>query len=100
MDDITNYLIQKITHVKSGEELELSELLSGNFIESMDLSGPKFIATFTDRYSWLRDEIGVEIGDEVQVRVADYYSRDELDLISRTTSARQWVARRPRSKWM
>lgn len=54
-------------------------MLRATLIETMDLSGPKFIATFDDPYSILRDGLGLKRGDELRITIADIYERDGID---------------------
>lgn len=73
------YLFQKITHEGSGKELDLGFLKEGTFVETMDLSGPRFMLSFDDPYSYIRDTVKVKELDEVTIRVADIPGRAGLD---------------------
>jgi len=72
-------LIQEIKHIPSGETFDLGFLIEFTLAESMDLSGPKFMAEFDDPEAWLRDDVGLKEGDELEVTIADIYARDGVD---------------------
>ena len=72
-------LIQEIKHLPTGETVDLGFLVEFTLVESMDLSGPKFMVEFHDPESWLRDDVGVKEGDEIEATIADIYTNDGVD---------------------
>lgn len=79
MAEQEGYLFQKITHDSSGKEIDLGFLKDGTFVETMDLSGPRFMLSFDDPYSYIRDTLKLKELDEVTIRVADIPGRAGLD---------------------
>ena len=65
--------------------LDMGFLNSGCLIESLDLSGPKLILKFNDRYSLLRDGLKIREGDVLDVLLADWEARDGLEYRTRFT---------------
>ncbi len=76
-----NLLIQKITHMRTGEEVDISFLKGFTLIEPMDLSGPTGIFIFDDTFSSLRDGVGILEGDIFRVTLDDLYT-DESGAIN------------------
>lgn len=72
-------LFQSIKHVTSGKELDLGFLKEGQFVETMDLSGPRFMLSFDDRFSYIRGTLGLQELDEVEIHVADIPGRAGID---------------------
>lgn len=79
-------LIQKIEHLRTGEEFDLSFLTECVFVETLDLSGPRLMMEFDDSdTSYLRESLGVVAGDKVRVTLADMFSQDGMDLLMNFT---------------
>jgi hypothetical protein len=72
-------IFQKIEHVESGEELDLSWLKSANFVETLDLSGPRLMLEFDDKYRLIRDRLGMVERDRLRLTLSDVYARDGMD---------------------
>jgi hypothetical protein len=62
-------LFQKIAY--NGKELDLSFLQEGNFVETLDLSGPRLMLSFYDPDGLLRDDLGVKEKAELTISLAD-----------------------------
>lgn len=71
------YLVQSVTF--EGEELDLSMANDISFIECYDLSGPQMIMSFHDRNSYIRDEIGIKEGSELEATLDDPYNDDAYE---------------------
>ncbi len=72
-------IFQKIEHLESGEALDLSFLKECNFVETMDLSGPRLMAEFDDKFRYLRDDLKIAERDTLKMTLADIYARDGMD---------------------
>lgn len=72
MPDQEGLFIQRI--VCDGNEIDLSFLQTCCFVETLDLSGPKLIMTFSDTDSILRDDMAVAPFSELEVTFADYWN--------------------------
>jgi hypothetical protein len=76
-EDQQTYILQSVT--LGGEEFDLSLITHCAYIETFDLSGPKLILKFHDRYAFLRDQLGLKEFDEIEVTLADPFHQDGID---------------------
>jgi hypothetical protein len=73
-------LFQKMVHKRTGIEMDLSFLLEGTWVETMDLAGPRLMMEFHDPQSYIKDRVGVRPLDEITVTLADPMTRDGLNI--------------------
>jgi len=83
---MADILVQRITHKRSGQDLDLSWLSSFTLVETMDLSGPRFEFTLRDPYRLFRDDLRVVAGDEFEVFLSDRFGEDQLDRVFSLTT--------------
>lgn len=84
-DDI---LIQRISLIRDDKpfaDFDLSFLKEVTLIESVDLSGPKFILSMDDPHGYLSDKLKIVAHDKIEVALADIWNRDSLDQVMRFT---------------
>jgi len=74
-----NPIIQKVTTAQ-GEDLDLSFLRVSNYVETLDLSGPRLMLEFSDPEGILRMDYSLKENDDLTVAIADPYHRDGMDL--------------------
>ncbi len=79
MADKQDFLIQKITLVRNKYELDLSFLKEALYVETLDLSGPRFMLVMDDPWRLLRDDNAVAEKDVLEVSLADVVTIDKLD---------------------
>ena len=83
MSDQQHYFVQKIIHRPGtgGDEsdIDLSYIKETTFIETLDLSGPKLIIQYYDPESYVRDDIGLKDGDELEIVFEDVWHRDGFE---------------------
>lgn len=80
-----NCIFQKIVHDQSGEELEIAYLTEGNYVESIELDGPKLILSFTDPRERIKNELQIKELDTLTVSFGDPWREDgvsEIDVFT------------------
>ena len=75
---VEKFIVQKV--VAPGGDIDLSYMRIGNYVETMDLSGPRFVMQVNDPDGILRLDYEMEEGNEIIVTIADPYQRDGLNL--------------------
>jgi len=78
-----NLLVQKIEH--DNGVFDLSFIIDFTYTEKTDLSGPIIIMQFNDRFSYLRDIVGVREKDEITVTIHDVFHSDTLHIVEKFT---------------
>lgn len=73
-------IFQKMVHLRTGGELDLSFLRECTFVETLGLDGPKLMMAFDDHYGIFRDALGIREMDEVKVTIADMWGADGVNM--------------------
>lgn len=71
-----HFLVQRLAC--RGEDLDLSWIKRVTFVETLDLSGPQFVACLDDSQYILREDVGLSVGDTLSVSLADPYHTDQM----------------------
>ncbi|WP_028325799.1 hypothetical protein [Desulfatirhabdium butyrativorans] len=80
MSEPTTLLLQKAVKRSGGQEIELSFCRDCAFVETVDLSGPRMILKYDDRFSVLRNHLQVVPGDIIDCTLsADAYESGMLN---------------------
>lgn len=70
-------IFAKMTHDTSGEDIDIGFLVSGTYVESIDLSGPKLILVFKDRDAYIVHHLRLKEYDEISVSLSDEWNGDD-----------------------
>lgn len=74
------YLVQSVSYDEADPpQLDLSMANELTYIEFPDLSGPQMIMSFHDRNSYIRDDIRLKVGAELNVILTDPYNDDYFE---------------------
>lgn len=73
-------LYRKFVHVRTGQEFDIGFLRESNYIETMDLDGPKLIMSWDDPNRYLKDELQIREGDEIEAHLSDDWSLDSMSV--------------------
>lgn len=73
-------LYRKFVHVRTGQEFDIGFLRESNYIETMDLDGPKLIMSWDDPNRYLKDELQIREGDEIEAHLSDDWSLDGMSV--------------------
>ena len=84
MADTTTILLQKAT-TSDGTELDLSMCRDVALVETMDLSGPRLMLKFDDRFSMLRNILKLKNGDVLTCTLSDAAHTAELNWTAKFT---------------
>lgn len=63
--------IKKLTHVTSGEEINVGFVKNCTYVESMDLTGPKLILTLNDFQHEISQKVALKELDELKISFSD-----------------------------
>ena len=64
-------IFQKIVHTASGLEFDQGYLETGNYIESLELNGPKLILVYRDHEGYITGKMQIKEIDEIEVTFGD-----------------------------
>lgn len=73
--------LKKLTHQRTGEEIDPLFLVNSTYVESMDLTGPKLMLTFKDHTHYISRKLQLKEMDELSASIADDW-REEGENIS------------------
>lgn len=66
-------IFSKITHKASGKEINVSYLVEGIIVESIELNGPKLMLTLRDDDEHIQNELRIKEFDELEVAYGDVW---------------------------
>lgn len=67
-------LFRKFVHIRTGQEFDIGFLRESNYIETMNLDDPKLIMSWDDPNRYLKDELQIREGDEIEAHLSDDWS--------------------------
>ena len=70
------FIVQRV--LAPGGEIDLSYLRTGNYVETLDLSGPRLMLELNDVNGVLRMDYGLQEGDDLMAAIADPHQRDGM----------------------
>ncbi len=70
----------KMTHDTSGKDIDIGFLVSGTYVESIDLSGPKLLLVFKDREAYIVHHLQLKEYDEISVTFSDEWREEAVTI--------------------
>lgn len=78
-------IFKKFVHVNSGQEFDIAYLRVSNYIETMDLDGPKLMLEWDDPSSYIKDNLQLKELDEIEAHLSDDWALDGLNVVQKFT---------------
>lgn len=75
-------LVQRIT-VNDEFEMDMALLLSCTYVETLDLSGPRIMLTFSDRENIVRDDYKINENTVLEIAFSDQHIRGGIDIVEK-----------------